>query len=193
MRDLVYIYPGMVRELPRLSLRPKPLSDMRIMGFTGVGSRIRHRAGSKRDSGAGWLVPEKAFSPSPVLLLNALELAGLKPGCGGIWAQARPERCCAGGSGQRSRPLEHRPEPAAAVWRRMSTLPDRCSSVCDRRGAKQATQRRLLSFTAGAYGGLLRIAASDDRLDLSLNQLHYFEQSLSALTAGVPAWVAAST
>ena len=186
--DLVYVYPGRwCGTCPACRSGAENLCrDMRIMGFHrdgGFAEYVTVPAQSLIPVPEG-LSAEKAVFAEPLsCCLNALELAGLKPKMAvGIWGAgpagtllARAARA-KGAAALNIDPDPGRSSAAGGAER----PPDRRFDVCVVAvGAKQAYAEAVASLLPrGRMVVFSGLPPADDRLDLSLNQLHYLEQSV---------------
>jgi L-iditol 2-dehydrogenase len=186
--DLVYVYPGRwCGNCPACRSGAENLCrDMRIMGFHrdgGFAEYVTVPAQSVIPVPEGLSADEAVFAEPLSCCLNALELAGLKPGMtAGIWGAGPAGTLLARAArAQGADTLNIDPDP-----RRCGPLggcercPDRRFDVCvvavgARQAYAEAASRLLPRGRMVVFSGL---PPAKDRLDLSLNQLHYFEQSV---------------
>jgi L-iditol 2-dehydrogenase len=187
--DLVYVYPGLwCGTCPACRSGAENLCrDMRIMGFHrdgGFAEYVTVPAPSLIPVPDG-LEPEKAVFAEPLsCCLNALELAGLKPGMNvAVWGAGPAGTLLARATRAKgAEPLNIDPDPersrlAGGCERRP---PERRFDVCVVAvGARQAYAEALSCLQPrGRMVVFSGLHPSEDRLELSLNQLHYFEQTV---------------
>jgi L-iditol 2-dehydrogenase len=187
--DLVYVYPGQwCGSCPACRSGAENLCrEMRIMGFHRDGGFAEYVTAPAQsvipvpDS----LEPEHAVFAEPLsCCLNALELAGLSPGMAvGIWGAGPAGTLLARATRAKgAEPLNIDPDPersrlAGGCERRP---PERRFDVCVVAvGARQAYAEALSCLQPrGRMVVFSGLHPSEDRLELSLNQLHYFEQTV---------------
>jgi L-iditol 2-dehydrogenase len=187
-RDLVYVYPG--RWCGNCSAcrsgAENLCRDMRIMGFHrdgGFAEYVTVPAQSVIPVPEGLSADEAVFAEPLSCCLNALELAGLKPGMAvGIWGAGPAGTLLARAArADGANPLNIDPDP------RRSGLAGGCERRPNRRfdvcvvavGAKQAYAEAVSCLMPrGRMVVFSGLPPADDRLELSLNHFHYFEQSV---------------
>jgi len=186
--DMVYVYPGIwCRTCPACRADAENLCrGMRIMGFHrdgGFAEYLTVPAQSLIPVPDG-LPPERAVFAEPLsCCLNALELAGLAPGMSvGIWGAGPAGTLLARAARARgAEPVSIDPDPrrSAAIGGH-AHCPERRFDVgivaVGAHGAyAEALQHLLPRGRLVVFSGL---PAAGDRLEVSLNQLHYHEQSI---------------
>jgi L-iditol 2-dehydrogenase len=187
--DLAYIYPGVwCGTCPACRSGAENLCrNMRIMGFHrdgGFAECVTVPAPSLIPVPDG-LDPEKAVFAEPLsCCLNALELAGLKPGMTvGIWGAgpagtllARAARA----QGAEALNIDPDPQRSRLAGGCERPPPERRFDVCVVAvGARQAYAEAVSWLQPrGRMVVFSGLHPSEDLLELSLNQLHYFEQTV---------------
>jgi L-iditol 2-dehydrogenase len=186
--DLVYVYPGVWCGAcpPCRSGAENLCRDMRIMGFHrdgGFAEYVTVPAQSVIPVPDGVAAEAAVFAEPLSCCLNALELAGLKPGmAAGIWG-AGPAGTLLHRAAQAKGATAVNVEPDLRRRASIGGLErsgDRSFDVCvvavgakaayEEAAARLRPRGRLVVFSG--------LAPADDRVQVSLNQLHYHEQTL---------------
>jgi L-iditol 2-dehydrogenase len=186
--DLVYVYPGAwCGVCPACRRGAENLcADMRIMGFHrdgGFAEYVTVQAKSVIPVPDGLPVEQAVFAEPLSCCLNALELAGLKPGMTvGIWGAGPAGTLlnrAARARGADAVNLESDPRRRAAIGGLERCL-DRDFDVCVVAvGAPAAYEEALVRLRPrGRLVVFSGLPPAEERIAVNFNQLHYREQSL---------------
>jgi len=186
--DLVYVYPGMwCGVCPACRSGAENLCrDMRIMGFHrdgGFAEYVTVPAQSVMPVPDGLPAEEAVFAEPLSCCLNALELAGLESGMAvGIWGAGPAGTLlhrAARAKGAVAVNVEPDPGRRAAIGG-LECSTDRAFDVCVVAGGAKAAYEEAVARLRprGRLVVFSGLPPAGDRMEVSLNQLHYHEQTL---------------